>query len=81
MEDFLINVRDYMILRSRLHNTPDPIEEVIAYIFSCDDPDDFRADVAFAANQMLIGATEPDVEAALDSQLPAILAQSLRYSG
>ena len=80
MEDFLSSVRDYMILRSRSHNTPDPIEEIIAYIFSCDDPDDFRTDVVFACNQMLIGATEPDVEAALDSQLPRALAKALSYS-
>lgn len=74
-EDFLSNVKYYIELQSGAGIST--LEWMIRYIFDLDS----RPDIIFACNQMLIGATEPDVEAALDSQLPRALAQTLRYSG
>jgi hypothetical protein len=73
-EKFLSNVNDFMMSQSGAGITA--LEEVLRYIFSANS----RADVIFSANQMLIGHSEPDVEEALDSQLPRVLAQALGYS-
>ena len=70
-EDFLTNVRDYIQLQSGAGISA--LEWILRYVFSCDS----RADLIFAANQMLISDTEEDVEAALDSQLPSVLKRAL----
>jgi hypothetical protein len=73
-EEFLSNVRDYIELQSGAGISA--LEWVIRFVFDLDS----RQDIVFACNQMLIGATEPDVEAALNSQLPSVLSKALRYS-
>jgi hypothetical protein len=70
-EDFLSNVRDYIEFQSGAGISA--LEWVIRYVFDLDS----RPDIIFACNQMLIGDSEPDVEAALNSQLPAVLSQAL----
>lgn len=70
-EDFLSDVRNYIELQSGAGISA--LEWMIRFVFASNS----RADIIFACNQMLIGDTEPDVEAALSSQLPAVLAQAL----
>jgi hypothetical protein len=73
-EDFLSNVRDYIELQSVAGISA--LEWMIRFIFAANS----RADVIYSVNQMLIGGTDTDVEAALDSQLPKAVAIALGYS-
>jgi len=74
MQDFLENVYDYTMIQSGAGVSA--LEKILRYVFAVDS----RKDLMFVARYMMDSGTDPDVEAALGSQLPAILAQTLRYS-
>lgn len=75
MQDFLENVYDYTMIQSGAGLSA--LEKLLRFVFAVSS----REDLMFAAEYMMRTGPDEDVEAALDSQLPAILAQSLRYSG
>ncbi len=63
MQDFLLNVIEYMNLE-----LDTPLSELLLYIFSANTVDDI-----FDLDSLLLS----DIAPALDSQLPAVLAQAL----
>ena len=72
MQDFLCNVIEYMNLQ-----LDTPLSDLLLYIFSADRTDDLLAIVEDIFEYDDEAFLFSDVEAALDSQLPEVLAQAL----
>ena len=70
-EDFFTNVASY--IKRQTDKDQSPLEEMLHYIFGTS----YRDELIFASRQFLIGYTDPEVDAALDSQLPQILSKAL----